>query len=162
MEKIHLYDKILSPVVTEKSTNLSELNKIVFKVPDGANKKNLKISKPIEFARQDPEHVFDGFRFDILLDLAEERSGDYFENGDHDDSDSHENGEYDGVIVDKWGNYFSSGQQYDYDTSLDWIGDWTVDEDNFIMVVYEQNQMFENFDDQKFRDYTEKIIDYFF
>ena len=42
MEKIHLYDKILLPVVTEKSTNLSELNKIVFKVPDGANKKNLK------------------------------------------------------------------------------------------------------------------------
>ncbi|WP_440907961.1 50S ribosomal protein L23 [Candidatus Pelagibacter sp.] len=42
MEKIHLYDKILSPVVTEKSTNLSELNKIVFKVPNGANKKNLK------------------------------------------------------------------------------------------------------------------------
>ncbi|MDC3042496.1 50S ribosomal protein L23 [Candidatus Pelagibacter sp.] len=42
MEKIHLYDKILSPVVTEKSTNLSELNKIVFKVPDGANKENLK------------------------------------------------------------------------------------------------------------------------
>ena len=42
MEKIHLFDKILSPVVAEKSTNLSELNKIVFKVPDGANKKNLK------------------------------------------------------------------------------------------------------------------------
>ena len=42
MEKIHLFDKILSPVVTEKSTNMSELNKIVFKVPDGANKKNLK------------------------------------------------------------------------------------------------------------------------
>jgi len=32
MEKIHLYDKILSPLVTEKSTNLSEQNKIVFKV----------------------------------------------------------------------------------------------------------------------------------
>ena len=42
MEKVHLYDKILSPVVTEKSTNLSELNKIVFKVPGGANKKNIK------------------------------------------------------------------------------------------------------------------------
>ena len=42
MEKIHLYDKILTPVVTEKSTNLSELNKIIFKVPEGANKKNLK------------------------------------------------------------------------------------------------------------------------
>jgi len=42
MDKIHLYDKIFFPVVTEKSTNLSELNKITFKVPDGANKKNLK------------------------------------------------------------------------------------------------------------------------
>ena len=40
--KLHLYDKILFPVVTEKSTNLSEQNKIVFKVPRTANKKNLK------------------------------------------------------------------------------------------------------------------------
>ena len=42
MDKLHLYDKIISPFVTEKSTNLSEQNKIVFKVPFGANKKNLK------------------------------------------------------------------------------------------------------------------------
>ena len=42
MEKMHLYDKILSPLVTEKSTNLSEQNKIVFKVPSKANKKNIK------------------------------------------------------------------------------------------------------------------------
>tara|TARA_B100000035_G_C20829841_1_gene478173 strand:- start:78 stop:371 length:294 start_codon:yes stop_codon:yes gene_type:complete len=42
MTKIHLYDKILSPVLTEKSTNLSEHNKIIFKVPKTANKKNLK------------------------------------------------------------------------------------------------------------------------
>ena len=42
MDKIHLYDKILAPIVTEKSTNLSEHNKIVFKVPAKANKKNLK------------------------------------------------------------------------------------------------------------------------
>ena len=42
MNKLHLYDKILSPLVTEKSTNLSEQNKIVFKVPATANKKNLK------------------------------------------------------------------------------------------------------------------------
>ena len=42
MHKIHLYDKILSPIVTEKSTSLSEQNKIVFKVPKKANKKNLK------------------------------------------------------------------------------------------------------------------------
>ena len=42
MNKIHLFDKILNPIVTEKSTNLSEQNKIVFKVPFKANKKNLK------------------------------------------------------------------------------------------------------------------------
>ena len=42
MSRLHLYDKILSPVVTEKSTNLSEQNKIVFKVPSSANKENLK------------------------------------------------------------------------------------------------------------------------
>ena len=42
MNKIHLYDKILSPIVTEKSTNLSEQNKIIFKVPREANKVNSK------------------------------------------------------------------------------------------------------------------------
>ena len=42
MEKLHLYDKIISPIVTEKSTNLSEQNKIIFKVHADANKKNLK------------------------------------------------------------------------------------------------------------------------
>ena len=42
MSNLHLYDKIISPLVTEKSTNLSEQNKIVFKVPLTANKKNLK------------------------------------------------------------------------------------------------------------------------
>ena len=42
MNKIHLYDKILFPLVTEKSTNMSVQNKISFKVPKGSNKKNLK------------------------------------------------------------------------------------------------------------------------
>ena len=42
MDKLHLYDKILSPLVTEKTTNLSDQNKVVFKVPASANKKNLK------------------------------------------------------------------------------------------------------------------------
>ena len=42
MEKLHLYDKIISPIVTEKSTNLSEQNKIIFKVNRDANKKNIK------------------------------------------------------------------------------------------------------------------------
>ena len=40
--KIHLFDKIISPHITEKSTNLSEQNKIIFKVPNRANKINLK------------------------------------------------------------------------------------------------------------------------
>ena len=44
MHKVHLYDKILSPIITEKSTNISDLNKIIFKVPSKANKKNLKTS----------------------------------------------------------------------------------------------------------------------
>ena len=42
MEKIHTYDKILSPIVTEKSTILSEQNKIVFKVSNKLNKIILK------------------------------------------------------------------------------------------------------------------------
>ena len=42
MNKIHLYDKIFSPIVTEKSTNLSEQNKIIFKVHSKATKINLK------------------------------------------------------------------------------------------------------------------------
>ena len=44
MNKINLYDSILSPVVTEKSTNLSEINKVVFKVNKLANKKSIKKS----------------------------------------------------------------------------------------------------------------------
>tara|TARA_Y100000590_G_scaffold305811_1_gene344960 strand:+ start:162 stop:452 length:291 start_codon:yes stop_codon:yes gene_type:complete len=40
--KVHLYDKIIAPHITEKSTNLSEQNKIIFKVPPKANKKILK------------------------------------------------------------------------------------------------------------------------
>ena len=42
MNKVHLYDKILSPVVTEKSTKLSEQNKVIFKVPYKSNKSVLK------------------------------------------------------------------------------------------------------------------------
>ena len=42
MHKTHLYDKILSPIVTEKSTRLSEQNKVVFKVPNSSNKLVLK------------------------------------------------------------------------------------------------------------------------
>ncbi len=44
MNKLNLYDSILSPVVTEKSTNLSEINKVVFKVNSSADKKSIKKS----------------------------------------------------------------------------------------------------------------------
>ena len=42
MNKINFYDSILNPVVTEKSTKLSELNKVVFKVNRLANKESVK------------------------------------------------------------------------------------------------------------------------
>ena len=42
MSKINLYDSILNPFVTEKSTNLSEMNKVVFKVNSSANKRSVK------------------------------------------------------------------------------------------------------------------------
>ena len=44
MNKINLYDSILSPMVTEKSTKLSEINKVVFKVNNLADKKSIKKS----------------------------------------------------------------------------------------------------------------------
>ena len=40
--KVHYLDTIISPNVTEKSTSLSEFNKIVFKVDRNANKKTIK------------------------------------------------------------------------------------------------------------------------
>ena len=46
MSKINLYDSILNPLVTEKSTNLSEMNKVVFKVNRSANKRS--VNKSIE------------------------------------------------------------------------------------------------------------------
>ena len=44
MKKFHYLDTIVSPNVTEKSTSLSEQNKIVFKVHKGANKNSIKKS----------------------------------------------------------------------------------------------------------------------
>tara|TARA_B100000029_G_C16966056_1_gene738136 strand:- start:20 stop:310 length:291 start_codon:yes stop_codon:yes gene_type:complete len=40
--KMHYLDRIISPNVTEKSTSLSEFNKVVFKVDKNANKKTIK------------------------------------------------------------------------------------------------------------------------
>ena len=44
MKKFNLLDTIVSPVITEKATTLSEFNKIVFKVHKGANKNSIKKS----------------------------------------------------------------------------------------------------------------------
>ena len=42
MKKFHYLDTIISPSITEKSTALSEFNKVVFKVHKGANKDSIK------------------------------------------------------------------------------------------------------------------------
>ena len=44
MKKFSYLDTIISPNVTEKSTSLSEFNKVVFKVHDGASKNAIKKS----------------------------------------------------------------------------------------------------------------------
>jgi len=44
MKKFNYLDTIVSPNVTEKSTSLSEFNKVVFKVHKGASKKAIKKS----------------------------------------------------------------------------------------------------------------------
>ena len=42
MKKIHYLDTIISPNITEKATSLSEFNKVVFKVHEGASKNSIK------------------------------------------------------------------------------------------------------------------------
>ena len=44
MKKFNLLDTILSPVITEKATILSEFNKMVFRVHKSANKNSIKKS----------------------------------------------------------------------------------------------------------------------
>ena len=44
MKKFHYLDTIISPNITEKSTFLSEYNKIVFKVQKNASKSSIKKS----------------------------------------------------------------------------------------------------------------------
>ena len=46
INKLNLFDKIISPIVTEKSTNQSEFGKVIFKVPRSSNK--ISIKKSIE------------------------------------------------------------------------------------------------------------------
>ena len=44
MNKFNMLDAIISPAITEKATSLSEFNKVVFKVHDGASKNAIKKS----------------------------------------------------------------------------------------------------------------------
>ena len=44
MKKFHYLDTIIAPNITEKSTSLSEFNKIVFKVQKNASKSAIKRS----------------------------------------------------------------------------------------------------------------------
>tara|TARA_Y100000590_G_C15270024_1_gene844655 strand:+ start:324 stop:617 length:294 start_codon:yes stop_codon:yes gene_type:complete len=44
MKKFHYLDTIVAPNITEKSTSLSQFNKIVFKVNKNASKKSIKKS----------------------------------------------------------------------------------------------------------------------
>jgi len=44
MKKFNLLDTIVSPVITEKATSLSEFNKTVFRVHKGASKNSIKKS----------------------------------------------------------------------------------------------------------------------
>lgn len=42
MNKLKAYDVILSPVITEKATLVSESNQVIFKVASGASKTDIK------------------------------------------------------------------------------------------------------------------------
>ena len=44
MKKFNILDTIVSPVITEKATSLSEFNKMVFRVHKGASKNSIKKS----------------------------------------------------------------------------------------------------------------------
>ena len=44
MKKFHYLDTVISPNITEKSTSLSQFNKVVFKVHKGASKNSIKKS----------------------------------------------------------------------------------------------------------------------
>lgn len=49
MNKLKAYDVILSPVITEKATAVSEANQVIFKVAGGANKADIKTAVEILF-----------------------------------------------------------------------------------------------------------------
>ena len=49
LTKAQAYDVILSPVITEKATNVSEHNQVAFKVPSSATKPQIKAAIELLF-----------------------------------------------------------------------------------------------------------------
>jgi large subunit ribosomal protein L23 len=49
MNRLKAYDVILSPVITEKATQVSEANQVIFKVASTANKTDIKAAVEILF-----------------------------------------------------------------------------------------------------------------
>ena len=72
MNRIEAYDVILSPVITEKSTLVSQANQVIFKVAPKATKTDIKAAIEILFnvkvkavntlVRKGKSRVFRGFR----------------------------------------------------------------------------------------------------
>lgn len=72
MDKLKAYDVILSPVITEKATQVSEANQVIFKVAGGANKADIKTAVESLFSvkvkavntlvRKGKQKVFRGMR----------------------------------------------------------------------------------------------------
>ncbi|MFA5949987.1 MAG: 50S ribosomal protein L23 [Hyphomicrobium sp.] len=72
MNKLKAYDVILSPVITEKATLVSEANQVIFKVAPTANKTDIKSAVEILFGvkvkavntlvRKGKRRVFRGIR----------------------------------------------------------------------------------------------------
>lgn len=72
MDMLKAYDVILSPVITEKATQVSEANQVIFKVAGGANKADIKTAVESLFSvkvkavntlvRKGKQKVFRGMR----------------------------------------------------------------------------------------------------
>ncbi len=72
MKTLRAYDVIVAPVITEKSTNVSEHNQVIFKVADTATKVtikeavealfNVKVKAVNTLNRKGKKKVFRGFR----------------------------------------------------------------------------------------------------
>jgi large subunit ribosomal protein L23 len=72
MDKFKAYDVILSPVITEKATLVSEANQVIFKVAPGASKTDIKSAVEMLFGvkvkavntlvRKGKRKIFRGFK----------------------------------------------------------------------------------------------------